>query len=106
MKSWSLFLDDERSPPMSIPDDWVISRTVAEAKNLIDLNGLPWRASLDHDLGDNEPTGYDFMWWLVRQDLDGRYDLTTIRSFYVHSQNPVGAENINKLYNGYTKFKG
>lgn len=97
-----LFLDDERFPPRDI--DWFIARSVDEAKLFIINFGLPKQLSLDHDLGEGVETGYDFVKWLVDQDLDGILSLKNVSSFYVHSQNPVGAANMNSYWNSYWKF--
>lgn len=100
---WSLFLDDERYPSDKDPiQDWLIARTVEQAQVLIQDLGMPYRMSLDHDLGDGIPTGYDFIKWLVEQDLDGKVDVDKVTYFYVHSQNPVGAENIRSYFVTYT----
>jgi hypothetical protein len=101
---WRLFLDDERFPPAATNDLWFITRTVEDAILLIENYGLPTVMSLDHDLGKGNKTGYDFIKWLVDQDLDNVLDLTQIESFYVHSQNPVGARNMNELFNNYMSF--
>ena len=102
---YSLFLDDERWPPNSKIQDWIITRTVEEAIQIINKKKLPWRMSLDHDLGKNQKTGYDFIKWLIEQDLDNNLNLKKITDFYVHSQNPVGKENMIKLYNNYKTKK-
>ena len=103
---WGLFLDDERYPSDKDPlKDWVIARTVNEAQDLIRDCGMPYRMSLDHDLGDGIPTGYDFIKWLVEQDMDDVIDIDVIIYFYVHSQNPVGAENIRSYFNTYISQK-
>lgn len=63
-----LFVDDERSPP---GDGYIISRTAAGA-----IEALAWAhstaqdlriLSLDHDLGENGPTGYDVASWLEKE---------------------------------------
>lgn len=92
---WSLFLDDERFPVMKNEyDDWMIARSIEDAFNLIADLGEPRRMSLDHDLGDNVPTGYDFIKRLVEAAMNNEFDLKVVKEFYVHSQNPVGAKNI------------
>ena len=105
--AWSLFLDDERFPSNKTDNfaDWIIARTVEDAIYYINTLGVPYRMSLDHDLGENMQTGFDFMEQLVDMDLDGLTDVNAIESFYVHSQNPVGAENINGLFNNYIREK-
>lgn len=102
---YSLFLDDERFPPSTGTQDWLIIRTVQEAIQTINKVGMPWRMSLDHDLGEDQETGYDFIKWLIEQDLDNNIDIKKITDFYVHSQNPVGKENIINLYNNYKDHK-
>ena len=84
-----LFLDDERFPT---GDGWVILRTVEEAIAWVEANGFPSYVSFDHDLG-NEAKGYTFAVYLMERDLD-LGDMPDDFAYYVHSQNPVGAENI------------
>ena len=103
---WSLFLDDERFPVMSHScDDWLIARNVVDAFWLIENLGMPHRMSLDHDLGENIPTGYDFIKQLVEKDMNNEIDISVVTNFYVHSQNPVGAENIRKYWDNYRASK-
>jgi len=95
--SYAIFLDDERLPGRDMGfSNVVIVRSVADAKEVMTRRGAPQFISFDHDLGKGKPTGYDFAKWLVEQHLDGAIDLSGL-SFYVHSQNPVGAENIRML---------
>ena len=55
--------------------------------------------SLDHDLqdfeGEEESTGYTFIKWLVDFMIDNEISLQHLH-VVVHSQNPVGKENIEK----------
>ena len=106
---WSLFLDDERFPVMKgEDDDWVIIRTAEEALLRIEELGYPRRMSLDHDLGEGIMTGYDFIRGLVDFALDGNMDWGGVNvkdiDVYVHSQNPVGAENIRKYWENFMRF--
>lgn len=97
----NLFLDDERFPP----EDgrvWRICRTYKEAVETVTLLGPPDYISFDHDLGDG-PTGHDFSKWLIDYLLDTGYDWNG--KFFVHSQNPIGKENIEKLLDSYLRFK-
>lgn len=104
-----LFIDDERFPP--IGDDSIIVRS------FLDLAVLISRAvfiegkflflsfvSFDHDLGENDGTGMDCAKFLVEFDMKHPI-LSSDFTFYVHSQNPVGKENIEKYLNGYLDFK-
>lgn len=101
--SYSLFLDDERFPPR---DDkfWVICRTMKEAQKTVEIMGWPIHISFDHDLGDDQPTGKDFANWVVEQDLEHSV-LRSGFTFYVHSQNPVGAKNICSMLEQYLAHK-
>lgn len=102
---WNLFIDDERFPP----DDgrsWQVARNKEQVLQLLRIFGeMPTFISFDHDLGDEEPTGYDIAKYLVDLDLDGHlyFDVTNF-NFYVHSQNPVGKQNIEKYLGGYLKM--
>lgn len=103
MKPWKLYIDDLRTPE---DQTFIISRTVDEAKRLIEEMGIPSFISFDHDLGvDNQgdllESGYDFAKWLVEIDLDGRYRIPKEFEFKVHSMNPVGAKNIQSYLEGY-----
>ena len=98
--SWSLFLDDNRDPKTD--RDWKIARSVAEAKHLVQLLGVPEYISFDHDLDENG-TGYDFARWLVEQELEGRLRIPVNFDFNVHSANAIGATNIYYYLKGYLK---
>lgn len=107
MKLNCLFLDDERMPAdwMLEQTDCMIARTVEEAEEIILEYGLPDIVSLDHDLGKDQQTGYDFVKWLIEKDLDGALNISVISKFYVHSQNCVGADNMLKLWHNYNEFR-
>lgn len=102
--TWRLFVDDERFPS-SKEYDMIIARTMDEVKNLVSDLGMPSFVSFDHDLGDNEPTGYDIAKWMVDVDLSGAYTFPDDFDFYVHSQNPIGKRNIEEYLGSYLKFK-
>jgi hypothetical protein len=93
---WNLFLDDIRNP---VDGDWIVARSVAEAMELINSNGLPVAMSLDHDLGDHVPTGKDFLNDLVEiaQDSKTTSELSRVQ-MTVHSANPVGRANMESLW--------
>lgn len=102
-----LFLDDERFPAdvtwMNSQEyfstDWQIVRNQKEFFEFIDVFGLPNHISFDHDLGKNEPTGYDIARKLVDYIMD--HDLQANFIFAVHSKNPVGKKNIEMLINNF-----
>lgn len=102
-KLWKLFLDDLRFPADNDPD-WVICRNTRQAMEEVEYHGPPYYMTLDHDLGDDEPTGFDFAKSFVEWMMDHPEwkDKWTCK-YYVHSQNPVGAENIQKYLDGFVK---
>ena len=91
-----LFLDDVRTGPIYNPEllqddaDWVIVRSVANAKRLIEA-GVVTDMSLDHDMGERVQSGYDLVKWMVDTGNWPSGEIT------VHSANPVGAENMRAL---------
>lgn len=95
---WSLFLDDERYPAPIKPGwdkfNWKLARNVDDAMWYIRTYGLPDFMSLDHDLGVGKLSGMDFVktfcGYLLAQGTTWPDDL----GVYVHSQNPVGSENM------------
>lgn len=117
--SYSLFLDDVRKPEqvtwVKLPKvKWTIARNFKEFTHTIKTKGLPDRIAFDHDLAfdynlDNsswspppnrEPTGYDCAMWLIKYiDKSG----TSFPEYYIHSMNPIGAENIDSLIKSYKK---
>jgi hypothetical protein len=88
--TYRLFIDDERFP---VDDDWVIVRSSSEAIDMVISKGIPSRISFDHDLGGDD-TSIVFINWLIDHLLDNNLKLPYVFSFYVHSQNPIGKENI------------
>lgn len=108
--TYALFIDDERFPPED-GRPWKIARNEVEVEALLEECGPPDFISFDHDLGDGEPTGYDIAHKLVDGDIGilpgSGYEtgLPSCFSFAVHSQNPVGARNIEALLNRYLEFR-
>lgn len=117
-----LFLDDERMPGDvkwlliggvgSWGADWYIVRSLNEAVAWVKEHGFPDVISFDHDLGDahyeedysDGKTGYDFAKWLIEHDLDNN-SMPENFKFTVHSKNPIGKENIERLLNSYLETK-
>src|SRR5688572_5229579 len=105
----NLFLDDVRDPKAIYgryaEKDWTTVRTVDELwARLIELVypadniGHPFPGkivvSLDHDLGENQHTGYEFIKRLeAAMDGDPTFRKLDI-DLLVHSANPVGSENM------------
>jgi hypothetical protein len=106
--TYHMFVDDIRNPDWVYPDqdvsDWIVCRSMEEAQHVIADLGWPSWISLDHDLGDHVPTGYDLTKWMVTQDQDQNL-MPEAFEVQVHSANPVGAENIRRMWENYLKFK-
>jgi len=129
-KKFLLFLDDYRIPLNCISymhqrigkrnpiylEKWVIAKNYDEFVSIITKNGMPEVISFDHDLADEhyigadldlldrteftEKTGYDCAKWLIDYCIDNKKELPEI---IVHSMNPVGTENILRLFANYQK---
>jgi hypothetical protein len=120
-----LFLDDIRTPesafnhtkfPLFLKEKWDIVRNFNEFTEYIITNGLPDIVSFDHDLAQvhydpttwveglkyDEETGLDCAKWLVEYCMNNNLPLP---KYNVHSQNPVGKENIEKYLNNFNKNK-
>lgn len=96
MNHKDLYLDDLHPTP----EGFLRVYTFDEFTEFITQNGLPDFISFDHDLGEGK-TGYDCAKWLVEFCLDNQLPLP---EFVVHSQNPVGKENIESLLNNFKKI--
>lgn len=105
--------------------DWVVAKSHKEFVKIVEERGLPQLVSFDHDLADAhyfviepmgadeaidefyqaaylEETGYSTAKWLINYCLDNKQELP---NFLVHSQNPVGADNIEKLLLNFKKHQ-
>lgn len=100
--------------PMYLKEEWIIVRNYQQFVDWILANGLPDIISFDHDLADEhyaysgsyetfkEKTGYDAAKWLVDFCM---YEHLPLPECYVHSMNPVGADNIQKYLASYKKMQ-
>lgn len=91
-----LWLDDCREAP----EGWTHAKTVAEAIEHM-KTGAVEMCSLDHDLGASDPTGatgYDFVRYMAENNLWPKMKPT------VHSQNPVGRENMRAMIERYGPY--
>jgi hypothetical protein len=120
-----IFIDDERDPSENDKFD-VIIRNSSDAlylfntfiksqnpiiktlwKSYFDLIGDFEKISyisFDHDLGQDSENGLSIAKSLVDVDIDFNI-LADDFKFYVHSQNPVGKENIEKYLSQYLLMK-
>jgi hypothetical protein len=114
--TYALFIDDERDPIhvtwgstvdqiMYMDGDWIIARNWDEVLEIVVSLGFPKMISFDHDLGENELTGYEITKKLVDMAMDG-VRVPSDFEFRVHSKNPVGAENIRAYLENFLKHHG
>ena len=100
-----LFLDDERDPPEATKNAWKVARSYFQAICLVDEYGFPDYVSFDHDLGLGM-NGYDFAKYLVALDMSSsnpRMLMPDHFNYTIHSQNPIGSENIDRFLKNYLK---
>jgi hypothetical protein len=96
-----LFLDDVRDPPND-DEDWIIARTASDfmfAARYADF------ISFDHDLGLDQPTGYELLNILEAMYRRGEIWTESLPTMVVHSANPVGAKNMRTVIDQIVKFK-
>lgn len=107
MKELPLYIDDVRLPSDTYSEETIfaVARSFAEAIEHIILY-KPQFISFDHDLGEGL-TGYDIAKTLIELDMLSIGDdyISKDFQFNVHSANPVGKENIQKILSNYMKRK-
>ena len=81
-----LILDDARDFTIS---DAVIVRSVGNAQKIVQTNLNIDRMVLDHDMGENQPTGYDFLMWCIENEIPFPHD-----GVEICSDNPVGRQRM------------
>jgi hypothetical protein len=100
LKSIKLFLDDVRNPSdvehCLDPGEWVIVRTVKAAQDVLFTRQV-LAISLDHDLGLDQPTGYDLCKWMSQ-------NFAWPDQVYFHSMNPVGKQNMMAELHSYLRW--
>lgn len=89
----NLWLDDLRPAPAG----WTWAKTVAAAKTLL-ATQVCHEMSLDHDLGGNQPSGYDLVKWMAKENC------WPICPPAVHSMNVVGRQNIEAVIKRYGPY--
>lgn len=98
--TYTLFIDDERYP---VDTSCVMARSSQEAIAIVKSNGVPSEILFDHDLGGND-TSMIFIDWLINAALDGEVSVPESFTFSVHSQNPIGKQNIESKMNAFIAF--
>ena len=105
-----LWLDDARNPADKLwhsyfpcDGDVVWVKTYNEFVEWVETNGLPIAVCFDHDIGADEPTGYDAAKWLVDYcGTNGKY----LPLYSVQSANVVGKANIISLLETFKRLTG
>lgn len=107
MSRYSLFIDDERDPPRNDGRIWHVARDWEDVMMSLRIHGMPSYISFDHDLGEGKHTGHDIAKFLIELDIGGDDDFALPEdfSYYVHSQNPVGRDNIQGILDSYLRFR-
>jgi hypothetical protein len=99
--TWKLFLDDQindpETPVRHCPEGFEGAESVAEAQTLVDDLGCPSFVDLDHDLGDGQPTGMDFLKWLSNNYPDNP------PAWNIHSANVCGAANMDSFLKSWAR---
>jgi len=99
-----IFLDDIRNPPDG--NDWMVFRSAEDLIHWMmyeyDSGEIISEISLDHDLGENRLTGYDFVKWLEQNVF--AHTLPMPEMISAHSANPVGRENIRRAVESMRRF--
>jgi hypothetical protein len=100
---FKLFLDDIRNAP---DESWIIVRDARILfrllKNIPDhINVL---ISLDHDMGDDNCTGYEFLNWVEKRVVINCWRPNL--KFEIHSANPVGRANMKQAIKSIEKYIG
>jgi hypothetical protein len=84
-----LYLDDEREAP----EGWIRVHTVPDLIHMVRNSANEVQViSLDHDLGEGELSGYDFLKWLEEEVAHAR--IKSISEIHIHSANPAGVKNM------------
>ena len=102
---YELFIDDERWP---VDPYWVIARTPLQAIQALEHYGFPYHMALDHDLGTdangNNLTVMEFIDYIWKQADNNTLVIPKDFTYSVHSQNPIGAENIKSKMDQLIKY--
>ncbi len=100
-----LWIDDDARRPDMLPfryppdDTWTIATSSAEAIEIMQREGFPAEMGLDHDLGGHD-TVIRFLRWLIAEHGENNPPPPC----EIHTQNPVGAENIRALLKAWENF--
>lgn len=98
---FKLWLDDQINDPAAparhCPEGFEGAASMQEAQQLVDLLGPPSFMDLDHDLGDGESSGMDFLKWLANKYPENP------PAWNIHSANVCGAANMDSFMKSWVK---
>lgn len=100
--SYKLFIDDERYP---VTNDWIIVRSSREAIDVVKALGCPIEISFDHDLGGDD-TSIVFIKEFIEMVMDKKISIPNDFEYSIHSQNPIGRDNIKSLLSSFLNYIG
>ena len=90
-RNWSLWLDDQLDDPEVVgrktPEGFDGAKSTDEAAEFVRLWGPPVMMDLDHDLGGGD-SAMVFLRWLSEEFP------YSCPAYLIHSENPIGRENI------------
>lgn len=105
-KAYRMFIDDERWPVTNDGDMVIVRNPTQFIDAIVKNGGMPTFITFDHDLGEGVGTGYDIAHLIVNLDMSGAYPIPEGFTYDIHSQNPIGADNIRNLLDNYMKVRG
>jgi len=97
-----MYLDDIRDPKGEF--DYIV-RNSDSAIYIMQVDGCPDFISFDHDLGGDD-TAMKVVKWMVERDLDCQWKFIPDGfTFFVHSANICGKDNIESYLNSYLRAR-
>lgn len=94
-----MWIDDIRPKPN---EEWHHMKNSSDAIKFIKLNGMPDIISFDHDLGDDD-TSMKIINFIINSYLDNKLQINDNFTYFVHSANPVGSQNIRSKLDNFLK---
>lgn len=93
-----LYLDDVRTTPKG----WDRAHTAQECVDLLSTQEYEY-VSLDHDLGEDKPTGHDVLVWLEEAVAGNKtFKVPTV---FIHTSNPAGRQRMVQALQSIWKLK-
>ena len=107
-----LWIDDVRNPPNRPGEQYIVARSVNDAKTIIEVSEQEWFSpidyiSIDHDAGMYAAAGGDFINVLNFLEYRQHTSDGQIYPIEIHSQNAVGVVNMRAIIerNGWEEIR-